>query len=636
MKGVNHILILLVLCLLAMDTDRIYAGNPVLPLPVNIQKCYIEETRSYDGRPGPKYWQNSADYEIKVILDPEDKIISGREDIYYENNSPDTLKKVVIRLYQNIFKKGTTRNYEIQPQDVHNGVVIEYLEVDNKVIDLGSDTTSLRYFGTNLIINLSQPLPPREAIDITIAWYFSLPTKTRGIRMGAYSDSLFFVAYWYPKIAVYDDIDGWDLTSYLGTQEFYNDFGDFDVEIEVPNGYLVRATGILQNPAETLSDSIYSNYRAAYDSETIIGIIKSDDYLKGNITVDDNAVIWNYRAENVPDFAFAVSNYYLWDGTSVCVDSIEKKRVFVDAVYSPESADFFDVADIAKKIIRSLSMNFPGVVYPYPEMTVFNRPEGGGMEFPMMVSDGSNTLRGRTIRLTSHEITHTYFPFYMGINENKYAWMDEGWAVMLPFDLQKQLDPSYDPIANYVNRYQSRAGRETEVPVMIPSFFLHGSSYNMASYTRPAIAYQNLREVLGDEIFLLAFREYIHRWNGKHPIPYDFFFTFNDVTGEDLSWFWKPWFFEWGYPDLAIKEVNLYDTKVVVIIEKIGKIPIPVFLSITFEDEHEKTIYKSARVWREGNITLSLAVDIERKIKKIEIGNDTIPDCNKANNIYIP
>jgi hypothetical protein len=619
-----------------MDTFRIYAGNTDLPIPVNIQKCYTKETRSYDGRPGPKYWQNSADYEIKVILDPYNKMITGTEDIHYENNSPDTLKKVVIRLYQNIFKKGTTRNYQIQPQDVHDGVVIEYLEVDGEEIAIDSDALPLRYIGTNLIINLSQPLSPQETIDITIAWHFNLPTKTRGMRMGAYSDSLIFVAYWYPKIAVYDDIDGWDLTSYLGTQEFYNDFGDFDVEIEVPRGYLVWATGVLQNPAETLSDSIYHNYRVAYDSEDIIGIIKSDDYLKGEITVADNEVIWEYRAENVPDFAFAVSNFYLWDGTSVCVDSVKDKKVFVSAAYSPESADFFDVVDIAKKIIRSLSMKFPGVVYPYPEMTVFNRPEGGGMEFPMMVSDGSHTLRGRTIRLTSHEITHTYFPFYMGTNENKYAWMDEGWAVMLPFDLQKQLDSSYDPIGKYVKRYEAQSGRETEVPVMIPSFFLHGSSYHMASYTRPAIAYHHLREMLGDKIFLYAFREYISRWNGKHPIPYDFFFTFNDVTGEDLSWFWKPWFFEWGYPDLAIKEVNLIDTKVIVIVEKMGNIPIPVFLSITFEDESEKAVYKSARVWKEGMKTVSLVVEADKKIKKIEIGNENIPDLKKDNNIYFP
>ena len=264
------------------------------------------------------------------------------------------------------------------------------------------------------------------------------------------------------------------------------------------------------------------------------------------------------------------------------VDSTTNRKVFVDAAYKIESEDFYDVADISKKSIQYFSFEMPGVSFPYPCLTAFNG--SGGMEFPMMINDGSASTLAGTVGVTSHEIAHTYFPFYMGINERKYAFMDEGWAVMLPFTFQERMVEDNYPRRRNVGGYQRFAGNETEMPPMIPSILLKGNSYRMAAYSRPGLAYDYLREVLGDELFTKALQEFIKRWNGKHPLPYDMYNTFNEVTGQDLNWYWHAWFFEHGYPDLAIDRVEQQEEKIQVFISKVGSIPIPIKLKIVFED----------------------------------------------------
>jgi len=598
-------------------------------IPRNILTAYENGTRSFDGKPGVNYWQNSSDYKIKVEVDPQENLLTGSEEITYYNNSPDTLKRIVIRLYQDILKKGGARDWPLPSEGIHDGVQLSKVIIGGEEVDM-EDRKKFNRSGTNLLITLNEPLPPSSQLNLSIDWSVLISDKVK-IRMGAYDSTTFFIAYWYPQVAVYDDIDGWDRYNYSGQQEFNNDFLNFDVEIKVPNTFAVWAAGTLQNPAELLNEKYLERYDLAQHSDKVIRIITEEDLADGNIFNNSNEFnTWKFKAEYITDFSFALSDHYLWDGVSVVVDSTTSRNVFVDAAYKIESEDFYDVADISKKTIQYFSFEMPGVPFPYSCLTAFNG--SGGMEFPMMINDGSASTLAGTVGVTSHEIAHTYFPFYMGINERKYAFMDEGWAVMLPFDFQERMVDENYPRRRNVFGYQRFAGNETEMPPMIPSVLLKGPSYRTASYLRPGLAYDFLREVLGNELFTEALQEFIKRWNGKHPLPYDMYNTFNEVTGQDLNWYWQPWFFERGHPDLAIDRVVQQEEKIQVFISKEGSIPIPIKLKIIFEDGTETELNHTAAVWKNGNKEFIIEHPADKPVREIILGSPDIPDTDSENN----
>jgi hypothetical protein len=446
-----------------------------------------------------------------------------------------------------------------------------------------------------------------------------------------YDSTTFFIAYWYPQISVYDDIDGWDKIDFNGEQEMYNDFNNYDVEIEVPDKFLVWATGSLLNANAVLSESTFQKFKRAHHSDEVVRIITSDDYKNGNQLLSNKiSNKWHFKAERVTDFAFGCSDHYLWDAVSLKPDPNSDSSVFISAAYNLESPDFHKVAQVAKEALEYFSIDLPGIPYPYNTFTVFNG-EGGGMEFPMIINDESNTTLAGTVGLTSHEASHTYFPFYMGINEKKYAWMDEGMAVMLPFKFQSQVEGN-DPLGRNATVFASFSGCEMEMPPIIPSNLLRGSSYRMAAYSRAGIAYQYLQDFLGRDTFREAMKEYIERWKGKHPIPNDFFNCFEDYLRMDLSWYWRPWFYEKGYPDLGIKSYNLKNNLLELEIEKIGNIPVPINISLLKDGTSVKEIYKTADAWKNGNTTVKITLDNPGEFDQILLGNVQIPDVNKENN----
>jgi len=607
-------------------------GQQELYMPRNIQSAYEDGTRSFDGKPGDNYWQNSSDYKIKVEVDPQENLLTGSEAITYYNNSPDTLTRIVIRLYQDILKKGGARDWPLPSESVHEGVQISKVIIAGKEVDM-EDRKNFNRSGTNLLITLNEALPPNSQLYLSIDWNVYISDKVK-IRMGAYDSTSFFIAFWYPQVAVYDDIDGWDRYNYSGQQEFYNDFSNFDVEIKVPNTFAVWGAGELQNPDELLNEKYLERYNLAHQSEDVVRIVKEEDLIEGNIFNNLNEFnTWKYKADYVTDFPFALSDHYLWDGVSVIADSTTDRRVFVDAAYKIESEDFYDVANISKKSIQYFSFEMPGVPFPYPCLTAFNG--SGGMEFPMMINDGSASTLAGTVGVTSHEIAHTYFPFYMGINERKYAFMDEGWAVMLPFKFQERMADENYPRRRNVGSYQRFAGNETEMPPMIPSVLLKGHSYRTAAYSRPGIAYDFLREVLGDDLFTEALQEFIKRWNGKHPLPYDMYNTFSEVAGQNLNWFWYPWFFERGHPDLAINRVEQQEEKLKVFISKEGSIPIPINLKIVFEDGTETELVHTAAVWKNGNKEFIIEYPADNPVKEVILGSPDIPDTDSENNLVV-
>ena len=617
------IVLVLVLSALVFSQSKLY-------IPTNIKKTYENGTRSVDGKPGENYWINSADYKIKVSVDPPTRLVKGTEQITYFNNSPDTLNKIVLRLYQNINKIGAPRYFSLKKEAITNGITIDKIRINNRNFNLDSSSVFEETLQTLYLRNF---LNPGDTLTFYIDWHFTIP-KGDNNRMGTYDPTTFLIAYWYPQIAVYDDIDGWDQYPYTGLYEFYNDFNNFDVKITVPNTFAVWSTGELQNSKSILTEEYLNRYNEAHRSNEIIHIIDSNDVKNGKIFNSTNSTnTWHYTANHIPDFCFSMSDHYLWDATSLVVDDQTGRRVYIAAAYKKESKDFFGVDKIARDAINYLSRELPGVPFPYPSLTAFNG--SSGMEYPMMVNDGSASSFGGAAQLTSHEITHQYFPFYMGINEKKYAWMDEGMAVFLPLGYQETADPNYHPRARRFSYYEKYMGTETEMPMMVPSVLLNVyQSYRNASYNRSAYAYVTLEDYLGKVKFKKALHEYMQRWNGKHPIPYDFFFTFNESTGEDLSWFWKPWFFNKGVVDLGIKSASFNNGNLKIVVENLGQIPATAKIKIITAKDTILAI-ATAGVWKTGKKEYTLNKKIESTVLKIELGNKDYSDVNRKNNEYV-
>ncbi len=605
-------------------------------IPRNIQEAYNKGTRSPDGKPGPNYWQNSADYKIEVEFDPSNYLLNGHGEITYHNDSPDSLNRIVLRLYPNIFKKGSVRDYSMIPDAVTDGVVIKSLSVNGREINL-ENRSIFRVTSCIAILSLPEAVHVNSKLNLSIDWSFTFPTKAT-LRMGVYDSTTVFVGYWYPQVSVYDDIEGWDYYNYSGQAEFYNDFSNFEVKITVPNNFGVWATGELQNPAEVLVAEIAARYSAAKNSVEVVKIITPYDLHNSVIYKNEKEKnTWFYKASNVSDFAFALSDRYLWDALSFVVDDRNNDSVFIQAVYPEDSPDYYDVAEACRDIINYFSDEMPGINFPFPSIVAFNngRASGGGMEFPMIINNGSTDIWENTVSLTAHELAHQYFPFYVGTNEKKYAFMDEGWAVMLPFDYMEKLAGINSRLISNVGNYEYIAGTEDDYPAMILSVSMPYNSYRSSAYDRSSISYEILNEFLGDELFLKALQEFIGRWKGKHPTPYDFFFTFNDVTDQNLDWFWKPWFFERGYPDLAIDRVRLNDVEAEIKIQKIGNIPTPIKLKVTYEDDSVEEYYFPADIWKNSNKEFSTSITTTGNLKQVELGDRKIPDSNRENNLFI-
>ena len=608
----------------------ILAQSSQLYIPLNIQKAFENRTRSYDGKAGAKYWQNRADYKIDINFDPDTQLLAGSEHITYFNNSPDTLQQLVFHLFPDMYKKGNSHDFNINPADQHNGVTIEKITLNKNELDILSANSPVEYEHTGFILNLPIPLSANEHLNISITWHYTLNRKTH-IRNGMVDSTSFFMAYFFPRIAVYDDIDGWNKFKYTGDVEFYNDFGNFEVFITVPQNFLVWATGILQNPEKVLTEKYLLRYRSAFTSDDIIHVVDSTECTLNNITNQENN-IWRFKAENVTDFAFGTSNHYLWDATSLIVEKSTGRRVLIEAAYNKDSEDFYEVAEIAGKAIEYMSSEIPGIPFPFPNVTVFKGL--AEMEYPMMVNDPSYQTIHSTIRITAHEIFHTYFPFYTGCNETKYAWMDEGLTTFATFLMSEALDSPGQGYLSFFNGYKKMIGNFSDVPIFVDSNVLKRPIYCYNSYTKAASFFLVLQDYLGDRLFKKALREFVNRWQGKHPTPYDLFFTFMDITGENLDWFIKPWFYEYGYVDLAVKNVSTKNNNYKIEIKKNGHYPANFELKIIFEDGSTETASYKVSIWKSGNNQYEINKFSDKKIKKVELIDKSLIDAKVSNNVF--
>ena len=574
------------------------------------------DLRHANGAPGTRYWQQRADYTIKATLDTAAKRLTGQVTIRYTNNSPDTLSRVWLQLDQNLFRKGSVGSY-LNRQDTRFG---------GEGFDGGYDIASVtqtalsargrasgkpaalktRVDDTMMEAVLGTPLPPGGTTLLDIAYAFNVPEHGAD-RMGR-EGSLYEFAQWYPRMCVYDDINGWNTLQYLGQGEFYLEYGTFTYEVTVPAGYIVGGTGILQNPLEVLTATQRARLKAAAAADTAVRIVTEEELTSGTARpASDGMLTWKFKAENVRDVAWAGSPEYLWDAASW-------EGILSHAYYRPAARALWQEAAVMGRFsIQQYSTRW--FRYPYPQVSAVEGPVSG-MEYPMVTMENGNSREG-LFGVITHETGHMWYPMVVGSDERRYAWMDEGFNTFInifaeegyfqqddsrrrrgeaAFTLMNDQAPTAQPIMTYANRYR------TEM------------NLGALAYIKPGMGLYLLRsKILGPEVFDQAFREYTRRWAFRHPQPADFFRTMEDVSGRDLDWFWRGWFFTTGALDQAIDTVTQRTDRqggqsVTVTLRNAGYLVMPVELQLTFADGTTTTYSYPVEVWYKGdkyNATIS-------------------------------
>lgn len=623
----------------------VFQSQESLYMPREFKKAYLNKTRSYTGKPGENYWQNKIVYHIDVEVVPNSWNIVGKQKVLYTNNSADSLYSVYIKMHPNHYKKGALRANQIPLENLTDGMQITELLVDGIPVEIQNPNKSSNLAPENIDksilsskitttegatyvrLNLNNPILPQSTIMLSINWKTQMPSVYVN-RMGAYDANSAFVGYWYPQIAVYDDIDGWDDSEYTGAQEYYTDFSDYEVNITAPSSYHIAATGNLLNPEDVLDKNTLLQYKSAKISEDVVTI------LEGGVATNSkkDQKIWKFKASNVRDFAFGLSNNFKWISQSV---NLTSKQVSSNLFYDVKDEQYAKrVFEIQKKSLMYLSEQFPGIPYPYDRFTTYmGVPEFDGMEFPMMANNGLSKEEKSNTYMTFHETSHTFFPHLVGVNEIKYSWMEEGWATFFTIkfiqDLYKNTSDENRQLKNTMRGYLTNAGMLWESPLIAPTNHLTiRKGHFQLSYRKPAFMLMALEDMLGDSIFKRCLKTYIENWKGKHPTPYDFMFTFNNVSKQNLNWFWKKWVFEYGYAEVALKEIKQGS----LIIENIGGLPVPLNLKLIYVDGSSKMIKKTSEIWYKNPKKVRVQLMDVDKLYAIELLSDTFPDINKENN----
>jgi hypothetical protein len=604
------------------------SGPSALYMPRAVKQAYRKGTRSPDGRPGPNYWQNRGRYNIAMTALPPNRTIQGSEQITYFNNSPDTLRNPVIKLFLNIHKPGAPRGGGAPEDYLTSGVHIDSLAVNGRATPwpCGEDCFTWQR------LRLPVPLPPHDSVHLSFKWHFDL--SKRSGREGMIDATTWFLAYFYPRVAVFDDYNGWDTMDFTDVQEFYSDFNDYDVSITVPRNYVVWGTGTLLNPAEVLQSTYLQRFTQSFTSDRTINVASKAEMAAKAVTTQSPTNTWRFRAANISDMTFNLSDHYVWDAASVVVDETTHRRASVQAAYNDSAADFHRMVQYARHALDWLSHNWPGVPYPFEKTTVV---QGfAGMEYPMMVNDESypDTIFSRFV--VEHEIAHSWFPFYMGINETRYAMMDEGWATTFEYligsaDLGK--DRASGAFEQFrVNRWINNPSPLEDLPIITPADGLSASAYGDNAYGKPALGYLALKDLLGDAAFGKALQAFMDRWHGKHPIPWDFFNTVNDVTGQNLNWFWSSWYFSNNYIDLAVGGVERTGNEYTVVLNNIGGMPAPVDLEVHYADGSNEVIHETPAIWAADQKRATVTISTGKSLQSLALNGGIWMDADSTNN----
>ena len=602
----------------AMSAQELY-------MPRNIKKAFANGTRDMSGKPGNNYWQNKGVYDVNVKVDAKTKIVSGSEVIQYSNNSPDELKVLAIRFVNNMTKPQSGRASYSSKDALTDGLKIKSFSINGEKYNINSDEWS-----TVEAVKLTNPIASKSQTQIKIEWEYPL-AKESG-REGQIDPETFYVAYSFPRVSVYDDYNGWDLLQHNGRQEFYNDFNDYSFSISAPKNFVVWSTGDFQNPEEVLQPEYLKRFKASLQSDKIIHVANAEEMKSGKVTKQNDWNVWKFQANHIVDFCFALSNHYVWDASSV---QLKTKRASVQSAYNAGAKDFEQYTAWMRYNLKWFTDNWPGVEYPFPAMTAVQGY--ADMEYPMMINDTSIPDDLQDARLTAdHEIAHTYFPFYMGINETRYAYMDEGWATVLEYLIgidENGKEAADKFMKNFrVKRWINDASAEEDQPVITMSSQLAGPGYGNNAYVKPALSYLALKDYLGDELFKKALHTYMDNWHGKHPIPWDYFNSMNAGSGKNLNWFFNNWFYTNNYIDLKIGSVTKQDKQLVLTVENVGGFAIPFDVVLTYDDGTTERGHFTPMVWEKDQKSTSLNIPVKKMIKSVSLDGgifmDYVPEDN--------
>ncbi|MFA6084109.1 M1 family metallopeptidase [Mucilaginibacter sp.] len=603
-----------------------------LYMPREIKQAYTKGTRSPDGKPGSKYWQNFGRYNISITATPPGRTIKGTEQITYINNSPDTLKRLNMKLILNIHRPGAARDRAAGADYLTQGIQIDTFLIGGQKKAWNNTTMA----STNQAVSLPNALMPHDSVKINIAWHFDVSKQSE--REGMIDSTTYYLAYFYPRISVYDDYNGWDRIEFVDSKEFYNDFNDYTLNVTVPKNYIVWATGTLQNPTQVLQKEYADKLQKSMTNDSTMHIATLEDLAGKKITAQNAMNTWTWKATNISDMAVGISDHYLWDAASVVVDKTTGRRSSMQAAYSEKGTDFTKSVQNGRNALGWFSNNWPGVPYPFPKMTAF---QGfADMEYPMMVNDSQVGNAGFAQLVQDHEIAHTWFPFYMGINESKYAFMDEGWATTLEYLIGIDEKGPEAAAAFYkqfrVNSWINDKSTAEDLPIITPSNEQTGG-YGNNAYGKPSLSYLALKDMLGDELFKKALHGYMDRWHGKHPIPWDFFNSMSNVSGRNLEWYFKNWFFTNGYNDIAISKAVKGKDGYTLTVSNIGGFAIPFDVVLTFADGTTKTIHQTPAVWEanQKQTYVTFKAVIGKSLKSVTLENGIFVDANKADNTWV-
>jgi len=596
-------------------------------------------TRTTTGAPGPNYWQQYASYKLEAELNPVLKRLTGRGRVVYYNRSPDSLPVVYVQAYQNLFREEAKRN---QQTPKLGGIDFDRVMAEGKILSSVAKPTEPGYTVTGTIMELRLPkaLAPHDSLVMEFDWQFRVPSETAP-REGQ-DGEVWFIAYWYPQLAVYDDVNGWQIDQYLGRGEFYMGSADYDVKLTVPTGWLRDATGTLENATQVVTPHTLARLDSARTGTTIVHVVTEKDKADSVATTKgaDGKLTWHWTARNVRDFVWGTSPRYLWDAARAVTDSAKGKITsssLVAAFYRPEAVRSYwdEAARYGRHSVEFFSKKlWP---YPYPHMTAVDGPEGcGGMEYPMLTCIGGTYDSLSLYEVVTHEIGHMWFPMMVGSDEKRYGWQDEGFTQYDQSQAMADFFKGFDDEARNRDYYLRGAQAGYEEEMMKPADrYGNDQSYGIAAYWKPATVLVALREALGRETFEKAFREYGRRWLGKHPTPWDFWNTFDNVTGQDLSWFWKEWFFETWKLDLALDTVQIEGDSAAIVMENRGKAIMPVPLAITREGGGVERVMVPVSVWFGGEKRYTLKVAAKPAITKVEIDPEHgYPDSNRGDEIW--
>jgi len=641
MKKIFFTWVLMALALMSIAQESKYdqreAFHPQFyPYPGN-------EYRSASGEPGPRYWQNRADYKINATLDTATHTVTGEVEIIYTNNSPDNLKFLWLQLDQNIYRKdsrGTATTTEAggrwANQRFTEGEVIKSIsmEISGKTV-----TPAYTITDTRMQVWLNEALKPGGTkLKMKIAFAFEIPERgtDRMGRLKTKNGTVYQVAQWFPRLCVYDDILGWNTLPYLGAGEFYLEYGDFEFNITAPADLILAGSGELLNPQECMTTEQQKRWNDAKNSDKTVMLRSEKEVTDKNSRPAKPTCTWRFKITNARDVAWAASRAFVWDAARINLPSGKKAMaISVYPVESIKNQGWQRSTEFTKASIEHYSKMW--FEYPYPAATNVAGTVGG-MEYPGIVFCSWRSTGADLWGVTDHEFGHTWFPMIVGNNERKYAWMDEGFNTFInglsteAFNNGEFNGQSFFGLdmTNYV--FNDKMDGLFNTPEVIQQ-----ENLGIAAYEKPSMMLNALRDVvLGKERFDAAFREYIRRWAFKHPTPWDFFHTMENVSGEDLGWFWRSWVLNTWKLDQALKEVkyirNDPSNGITITLENLEKMPMPVTVLVKEENGKEHKINLPVEIWQRGP-RWTFGVPTTSRIKDVIIDPDKLlPDINRDNN----